>query len=119
MCEQAFQQSELHQEELANLGEEADELRRVAQSMSGTVTAIEAIEPPARDAPRVREGFFSPARALAASLRDLSGRADAALRAGKEDEAARAVERSLEPDENEKALRSFAAAYGFRTCAGE
>jgi hypothetical protein len=119
VCEQASQQSDLHEEPPANLREEVDELRRASESMTGTIAAIEAIAPPGDDVPRVREGFFVPARALAASLRELSGTAETAMRAGREGEAKKAVNQSLEPDENEKALRSFAAEYGFRACAGE
>ncbi|MFI7133872.1 hypothetical protein ACIBQ1_49915 [Nonomuraea sp. NPDC050153] len=119
VCEEASRQSDLREEPPANLREEVDELRRASESMTGTIAAIEAIAPPDGDVPRVRNRFFVPARALVASLRELSGRAEAAMRAGREGEARKAVEQSLEPDENEKALRSFAAEYGFRACAGE
>lgn len=119
VCEEASRQSELHAEQPANLREEVDELRRASESMTGTIAAIEAIAPPGADVARIREGFYAPARALAASLRDLSASAEAAMRAGREGEARQAVDRSLEPDENEKALRTFAAEYGFRACAGE
>jgi hypothetical protein len=119
VCEEASRQSDLREEPPANLREEVDELRRASESMTGTIAAIEAIAPPHGDVPRVRNGFFAPARALAASLRELGGRAEAAMRAGREGEAKKAVEQSLEPDENEKALRSFAMEYGFRACAGE
>ncbi|MGV9384636.1 hypothetical protein ACWDRB_53085 [Nonomuraea sp. NPDC003707] len=119
VCEEASRQSDLREEPPANLREEVDELRRASESMTGTIAAIEAIAPPDGDVPQVRNRFFVPARALAASLRELSGRAEAAMRAGREGEAKKAVEQSLEPDENEKALRSFAAGYGFRACAGE
>lgn len=119
VCEEASRQSDLRGEPPANPREEVDELRRASESMTSTIAAIEAIEPPGGDVPQVRKRFFVPARALAASLRELSGRAEAAMRAGGEDEAKKAVEQSLEPDENEKALRSFAAEYGFRACAGE
>ncbi|WP_188193236.1 hypothetical protein [Nonomuraea sp. SYSU D8015] len=119
VCEQATRRSDLHEEPPANLREEVDELRRAAETLTGTVAAIEAIAPPRDDAARVREMFHAPARALAASLRELSGHAEAALRGGRDAEAKQAVDLSLEPDENEKALRSFAAEYGFRACAGE
>ncbi|MEU7855528.1 hypothetical protein [Nonomuraea sp. NPDC049141] len=119
VCEEASRQSDLREEPPANLREEVDELRRASESMAGTITAIEAIAPPGGDVARVREKFFVPARALTASLRELSGSAEAAMRADREAEAKKAVEQSLAPDENEKALRSFAAEYGFRACAGE
>ncbi|MFD1540881.1 hypothetical protein [Nonomuraea guangzhouensis] len=119
VCEEASRQSDLREEPPANLREEVDELHRASESMTGTIAAIEAIAPPSGDVARVRERFFVPARALTASLRELSGSAEAALRAGREGEAKKAVERSLASDENEKALRSFAAEYGFRACAGE
>jgi hypothetical protein len=119
VCEEASRQSELHAELPANLREEVGELRRAAESMTRTIAAIEAIAPPTGDVPRVRQRFLVPARALAASLRELSGHAEEAMRAGREGEAKEAVEGSLAPDENEKALRSFAAEYGFRACAGE
>jgi len=119
VCEEASRQSELLEEPPANLRAEVDELRRASESMTSTIAAIEAIAPPGGDVRRVRERFFVPARALAASLRELSARAESAMRAGREGEAKKAVEQSLEPDENEKALRSFAAEYGFRACAGE
>ncbi|WP_433512917.1 hypothetical protein ACQP2T_56215 [Nonomuraea sp. CA-143628] len=119
VCEEASRQSDLREEPPANLREEVDELRRASESMTSTIAAIEAIAPPGGDVPRVRERFFAPARALTASLRELSGSAETAMRAGREGEAKKAVEQSLEPDENEKALRSFAAEYGFRACAGE
>ncbi|MEU7858519.1 hypothetical protein [Nonomuraea sp. NPDC049141] len=119
VCEEASRQSDLREEPPANLREEVDELRRASESMAGTIAAIEAIAPPGGDVARVRERFFVPARALTATLRQLSASAEAALRAGREGEAKKAVEQSLEPDENEKALRSFAAEYGFRACAGE
>lgn len=119
VCEAASRQSDLREEPPANLREEVDELRRASESMTSIIAAIEAIAPPGGDVPRVRERFFVPARALTASLRQLSERAEAAMRAGREGEAKKAVEQSLEPDENEKALRSFAAEYGFRACAGE
>ncbi|SEH02903.1 hypothetical protein SAMN05444920_13115 [Nonomuraea solani] len=117
VCERASRQSD--ENEPAGLAAQVNELHRVSESMTTTVSEIEAIAPPGEDAARVRDGFHTPARALAAGLRELSGRAEAALRDGREKEARLAVERSLEPDENEKALRAFAAAYGFRTCAGE
>ena len=119
VCEEASRQSDLREEPPANLREEVDELRRASESMTSTIAAIEAITPPGGDVPRVRERFFVPARALTASLRELSGNAQAAMHAGREGEAKKAVEQSLEPDENEKTLRSFAAEYGFRACAGE
>ncbi|MEU4224912.1 hypothetical protein AB0F17_11500 [Nonomuraea sp. NPDC026600] len=119
VCEAASRQSDLREEPPANLREEVDELRRASESMTSTIAAIEAIAPPGGDVPRVRERFVVPARALTASLRELSGRAESAMRAGREGEAKKVVEQSLEPDKNEKALRSFAAEYGFRACAGE
>ncbi|MEU8203510.1 hypothetical protein [Streptosporangium sp. NPDC049046] len=119
LCAEAAQSSAYTEEPPSGLRGEVAELRLAAETLTVTATGIAAVPPPADDAEQLREGFVEPAEALAARLRELRDRAEAALRAGDEGEARKVVELSLAPDANEVALSAFALKYGMRTCAGE
>jgi hypothetical protein len=99
--------------------EEVDELAQAARGMARTVAEIEAISPPRRDAERIRHGLLAPARRLVAELRHFAAEAEEAVSAGRTAEARELVDRSLRPNPDELALRTFAEQYGFTTCAGQ
>ncbi|WP_283133239.1 hypothetical protein [Rhizohabitans arisaemae] len=119
VCAAAGQETDPERHPVESAADQVTELERAASAMGTAARRIQAIEPPPADAERVKTGFIAPAGRLAARIDGYARQAKAALAARNQAEVDRIVAASLDPDQDEKAMRAFARAYGFTLCAGE